>query len=124
MTNKKMLVFIAVFVSVLGFAFIEALKPVINNYSAKQYSINSQYLYTNNEDIQSRNVYFETEVGSSKMIKMLSNVLGINKDDIKDALQGGTKPSELLISNGIFLSDLSEEYSFDIVGEELVRFRV
>ena len=122
MTNKKMLAFIAVFVSVLGFAFIEALKPVINNYSAKQYSVNSQYLYTN-QDIQTRKVYFEAEEGSSKMIDMLSNVLGIDRNDIEDALQGGTKPSELLISNGIFLSDLSEEYSFDIVGEELVRFR-
>ena len=123
MTNKKMLVFIAVFVSVLGFAFIEALKPVINNYSAKQYSVNSQYLYTNQE-IQTRKVYFEAEEGSSKMTNMLSSVLGIDRNDIEDALQGGTKPSELLISNGIFLSDLSEEYSFDIVGEELVRFRV
>ena len=123
MTNKKMLVFIAVFVSVLGFAFIEALKPVINNYSAKQYSVNSQYLYSN-EEIQTRKVYFEAEEGSSKMINMLSNVLGIDRNDIEDALQGGTKPSELLISSGIFLSDLSEEYSFDIVGEELVRFRV
>ncbi len=41
--------------------------------------------------------------------------LVLKKTDIIDALQGGTKPSELLISNGIFLSDLSEEYSFDIV---------
>jgi hypothetical protein len=123
MTNKKMLAFIAVFVSVLGFAFIEALKPVIINYSAKQYSVNSQYLYTN-EEIQTRRVYFEAEDSSSKMINMLSNVLGIDQNDIEDALQGGTKPNELLISNGIFLSDLSEEYSFDIVGEELVRFRV
>ena len=122
MTNKKMLVFIAIFVSVLGFAFIEALKPVINNYSAKQYSVNSQYSYTN-QDIQTRKVYFEAEESSSKMINMLSNVLGIDRNDIEDALQGGTKPSELLISSGIFLSDLSEEYSFDIVGEELVRFR-
>ena len=122
MTNKKMLVFIAIFVSVLGFAFIEALKPVINNYSAKQYSVNSQYLYTNQE-IQTRKVYFEAEEGSSKMTNMLSSVLGIDRNDIEDALQGGTKPSELLISNGIFLSDLSEEYSFDIVGGELVRFR-
>lgn len=122
MTNKKMLVFIAIFVSVLGFAFIEALKPVINNYSAKQYSVNSQYSYTN-QDIQTRKVYFEAEESSSKMINMLSNVLGIDRNDIEDALQGGTKPSELLISSGIFLSDLSEEYSFDIVGGELVRFR-
>lgn len=57
------------------------------------------------------------------MVNMLSEVLSIKKTDIIDALQGGTKPSELLISNGILLSDLSEEYSFDVVSEELVRFR-
>ena len=122
MTNKKMIAFVTIFVSVLGFAFIEALKPVINNYSAKQYTVTSQYEYAD-EDIQSRKVYFEAEESSSKMINMLSKVLGIDMDDIEDALQGGTKPSELLISNGIFLSDLSEEYSFDIVGDGLVRFR-
>jgi len=123
MTNKKMIAFVTIFVSVLGFAFIEALKPVINNYSAKQYTVTSQYEYAD-EDIQSRKVYFEAEESSSKMINMLSKVLDIDMDDIEDALQGGTKPSELLISNGIFLSDLSEEYSFDIVGDGLVRFRV
>jgi len=122
MTNKKMIAFVTIFVSVLGFAFIEALKPVINNYSAKQYTVTSQYEYAD-EDIQSRKVYFEAEESSSKMINMLSKVLDIDMDDIEDALQGGTKPSELLISNGIFLSDLSEEYSFDIVGDGLVRFR-
>jgi hypothetical protein len=122
MTNKKMIAFVTIFVSVLGFAFIEALKPVINNYSAKQYTVTSQYEYAD-EDIQSRKVYFEAEESSSKMINMLSKVLGIDRNDIADALQGGTKPSELLISNGIFLSDLSEEYSFDIVGDGLVRFR-
>ena len=122
MTNKKMIAFVTIFVSVLGFAFIEALKPVINNYSAKQYTVTSQYEYAD-EGIQSRRVYFEAEESSSKMINMLSKVLGIARNDIADALQGGTKPSELLISNGIFLSDLSEEYSFDIVGDGLVRFR-
>ena len=122
MTNKKMIAFVTIFVSVLGFAFIEALKPVINNYSAKQYTVTSQYEYAD-EGIQSRKVYFEAEESSSKMINMLSKVLGIDRNDIADALQGGAKPRELLISKGIFLSDLSEEYSFDIVGDGLVRFR-
>ena len=49
MTNKKIFAFVAIFVSVLGFAFIEALKPVIVSYSAKQYSVNSQYAYSNKE---------------------------------------------------------------------------
>lgn len=123
MTNKKMIAFVAIYVSVLGFAFIEALKPVIASYSAKQYSVNSQYTYSNKEVILKK-VYFEEKEDSSKMVNMLSEVLGIKKIDIIDALRGGTKPSELLISNGIFLSDLSEEYSFDIVGDGLVRFRI
>lgn len=123
MTNKKMIAFVAIYVSVLGFAFIEALKPVIASYSAKQYSVNSQYTYSNKE-VLLKKVYFEEKEDSSKMVNMLSEVLGIKKIDIIDALRGGTKPSELLISNGIFLSDLSEEYSFDIVGDGLVRFRI
>ena len=122
MTNKKMIAFIAIFVSVLGFSFIEALKPVIASYSAKQYSVSSQYIYSNKE-VLLKKVYFEEKEDSSKMVNMLSEVLSIKKTDIIDALQGGTKPSELLISNGILLSDLSEEYSFDIVGDGLVRFR-
>ena len=122
MTNKKMIAFVTIFVSVLGFAFIDALKPVIASYSAKQYSVNSQYTYSNKEELLKK-VYFEEREDSSKMVNMLSEVLGIKKTDIVDVLQGGTKPSELLISNGILLSDLSEEYSFDIVGDGLVRFR-
>ncbi len=122
MTNKKMIAFVAIFVSVLGFSFIEALKPVIASYSAKQYSVSSQYIYSNKEELLKK-VYFEEREDSSKMVNMLSEVLGIKKTDIVDVLQGGTKPSELLISNGILLSDLSEEYSFDIVGDGLVRFR-
>lgn len=117
-----MIAFVAIFVSVLGFAFIEALKPVIASYSVKQYSVNSQYIYSNKE-VLLKKVYFEEKEDSSKMVNMLSEVLGIKKTDIVDVLQGGTKPSELLISNGIFLSDLSEEYLFDIVGDGLVRFR-
>jgi hypothetical protein len=85
-----MIAFVAIFVSVLGFAFIEALKPVIVNYSAKQYSVNSQYIYSN-ESILLKKVYFEEKEGSSKMVNMLSEVLGIKKTDIIDALQGGTK---------------------------------
>jgi len=117
-----MIAFVTIFVSVLGFAFIDALKPVIASYSAKQYSVNSQYTYSNKEELLKK-VYFEEREDSSKMVNMLSEVLGIKKTDIVDVLQGGTKPSELLISNGILLSDLSEEYSFDIVGDGLVRFR-
>jgi len=78
---------------------------------------------TNRERVDS--IHFESKVEEdSKIVNMLSEVLGIEKDDIQLALDGGSKPSELLASYGILLSDISEEYSFDIVGEGLVRFRV
>ena len=55
---------------------------------------------------------------------MLRDVLDISKEDVFTVLEGGMKPSELLMSSGILLSDLSEQYSFDIVGDDLVRFRI
>ena len=122
MTNKKMLAFVAIFVSVLGFAFVGALKPVILDYSIKQYSSQATF-DIKDQKIQLESLHYDSDNQSSKMIDMLSEVLGINREDILISLEGGSKPSEMLLSNGILLSDLSEEYSFDIVGGELVRFR-
>jgi hypothetical protein len=122
MTNKKMLAFVVIFVSVLGFAFVGALKPVILNYSIKQYSSQTAF-DIKDQKIQLESLHYDCDNQSSKMIGMLSEVLGIDKEDILISLEGGSKPSEMLLSNGILLSDLSEEYSFDIVGSELVRFR-
>ena len=122
MTNKKMLAFVAIFVSVLGFAFVGALKPVILDYSIKQYSSQATF-DIKDQKIQLESLHYDCDNQSSKMIDMLSEVLGINREDILISLEGGNKPSEMLLSNGILLSDLSEEYSFDIVGGELVRFR-
>ncbi len=122
MTNKKMLAFVVIFVSVLGFAFVGALKPVILNYSIKQYSSQTAF-DIKDQKIQLESLHYDCDDQSSKMVNMLSEVLGIDKEDILISLEGGSKPSEMLLSNGILLSDLSEEYSFDIVGSELVRFR-
>ncbi len=122
MTNKKMFAFVAIFVSVLGFAFVGALKPVIIDYSIRQYS--SQTVFDiKDEKIQLKSLHYDSKEQSSKMVNMLSEVLEIEKEDILMSLRGGSKPSEMLLSSGILLSDLSDQYSFDIVGDGFVRFR-
>jgi hypothetical protein len=122
MTSKERFAVLAIFVSVLGFAFVTALKPVMSDYVATYRPIARYGIQT--EVINKKSVYYSSkEEGYSKIVEMLSEVLEIGKDDILLSLQGGSKPSELLMSSGIFLSDLSEEYSFDIVGDELVKFR-
>jgi len=122
MTNKKVFAFVAIFVSVLGFAFLGALKPVIIDYSIRQYT--SQTVFDiRNEKPQLKTLHYDSKDQSSKMVDMLSEVLEMEREDIYMSLNGGTKPSEMLLSSGILLSDLSEDYSFDIVGNGLVRFR-
>jgi len=122
MTNKKVFAFVAIFVSVLGFAFVGALKPVIINYSTKQHSSLTVF-NIEDENIQIKTLHYNASSGYSKMVEMLSDVLEMDKDDIVMSLEGGTKPREMLLNSGILLSDLSELYSFDIVGDGLVRFR-
>lgn len=123
MTNKERLIVLTIFISVLGFSFVSALKPVINSYIFNPTNLVSVY-GVNNSVVKYSSVYFESNTDSeSKMVNMLSEVLGIESEDIELALEGGSKPSELLSLQGIYLSDLSEEYSFDIVGDSLVRFR-
>jgi len=124
MTNRERVVVLTIFVSVLGISFVSALRPVINSYIYNPTNLVSSYS-VNNSVIRVDSIHFESKVEEdSKIVNMLSEVLGIEKDDIQLALDGGSKPSELLASYGILLSDISEEYSFDIVGEGLVRFRV
>jgi len=122
MTSKERFAVLAVFVSILGFSFVTALKPVMSDYVATYRPISRYSIQT--EVINKKSVYYSAkEEGYSKIVKMLSEVLEIDKDEILDSLRGGVKPSELLMSSGLFLSDLSDEYSFDIVGDNLVRFR-
>ena len=124
MTNRERVVVLTIFVSVLGISFVSALRPVINSYIYNPTNLVSSYS-VNNSVIRVDSIHFESKVEEdSKIVNMLSEVLGIEKDDIQLALDGGSKPSELLASYDILLSDISEEYSFDIVGEGLVRFRV
>lgn len=122
MTNKDRVAVLAIFVSVLGFSFVAALKPVMISYVAQQSGIHTSFSI-NNSKLALKSVHFKSGSASSKMVRMLSEVLGIPQEDVILALEGGNKPSELLLSSGIFLSDLTDEYSFDIVGENFVRFR-
>lgn len=123
MTNKERLVILAIFVSVLGYSFVSALRPAINEYIYKPTNLASVYSINNSVVVLDSIHYYSNEETESKMVNMLSEVLDIERDDIDLALEAGTTPTELLASSGILLSDLSEEYSFDIVGEKLVRFR-
>jgi len=121
MTNKDRLAVLAIFVSVLGFAFVAALKPVMISYVVKQTGYQSFEI--KDEKIRLKSLHFKTGSEQSKIVNMLSEVLGIPADEILLSLEGGSKPSELLLSSGILLSDLSDEYSFDIVGNGLIKFR-
>ncbi len=122
MTNKDRVAVLAIFVSVLGFSFVAALKPVMISYVAQQGGIYTSFSI-NNSKLALKSVHFRSGGASSKMVRMLSEVLGIPQEDVILSLEGGSKPSEMLMSSGVFLSDLAEEYSFDIFGDGLVRFR-
>lgn len=122
MTNKERLAILAIFVSVLGFAFVSALKPVMISYVVKETGIHlSEDIL--DQKLRLKSLHFKSNSESSKMVSMLSEVLGVPQEEIELSLAGGSKPSELLLNSGILLSDLSNEYSFDIVGDGLVRFR-
>ncbi len=122
MTNKERLAVLAIFVSVLGFAFVSALKPVMISYVVKETGIHlSEDIL--DQKLRLKSLHFKSNSESSKVVSMLSEVLGIPEEEISISLAGGSKPSELLLNSGILLSDLSEEYKFDIVGEGLIRFR-
>ncbi len=122
MTNKDRLAVLAIFVSVLGFSFVAALKPVMISYAIKQDAYNTTFNFES-EKLKLRTLHFKSGSSNSKVVDMLSDVLGMSSDEIQLALEGGMKPSELLLSSGILLSDISEEYSFDIIGNGLIRFR-
>ena len=123
MTNRERVVVLTIFVSVLGIAFVSALRPVINSYIENPTNLISVYS-VNNSVIRVDSIHFESKLEQeSRMVNMLSEVLGLEVEDVQLALEGGSKPSEMLASQGVYLSDLSEEYSFDILGDSLVKFR-
>jgi hypothetical protein len=133
MTNKERVLVLSIFISVFGFSLFNVVNPLEQHIGKPSMVVASEYISKIPISEESTPVDYNFEIArqysrfdgnSSKMVNMLSITLGIPTEDIKDALDGGTKPSEMLASEGILLSDLAEDFNFDIVGERgLVRFR-
>lgn len=132
MTNRERLLVLSIFISIFGFSLFNAVNPLEQRFGKPSLVVASEYIskipvsqeYTYSYNFDVAREYSRFDGNSSKMVNMLSVTLGIPTEDIKDALEGGTKPSEMLASEGILLSDLAEDFNFDIVGERgLVKFR-
>jgi hypothetical protein len=134
MTNKERVLVLSIFISVFGFSLFNVVNPLEQHIGKPSLVVASEYIskIPISEESTSADYNFEIarqysrfDGNSSKMVNMLSITLDIPTEDIKEALDGGAKPSEMLASGGILLSDLAEDFNFDIVGERgLVRFRV
>lgn len=134
MTNKERVLVLSIFISVFGFSLFNVVNPLEQHIGKPSMVVASEYISKIPIYEESTPIDYNFEIArqhsrfdgnSSKMVNMLSITLGISTEDIKEALDGGTKPSEMLASGGILLSDLAEDFNFDIVGERgLVRFRV
>ena len=134
MTNKERVLILSIFISVFGFSLFNAVNPlerhlgmpsfvVASEYISKVPVLEEQYTYDYNFEIDRQHSRFDLE--RSKMVNMLSITLGMSVEDVQESLDGGVKPAEMLASSGILLSDLAEDFNFEIVGErELVRFMV
>lgn len=130
MTKKERLVFLSIFISVLGFSLFSVFNPLENNTGRSSLIVASEYIskapisreYINEYDFEEEN-YYEFRSNESRLVKMLSVTLGLSVNDVVENLDGGIKPSEMLASESILLSDLQDEFDFDIVGERgFVRF--
>ena len=98
MTNKKMFAFVAIFVSVLGFAFVGALKPVIIDYSIRQYT--SQTIFNiKDEKIQLKTLHYDSPDQTSKMV---------NTDYLFTSLTSSLNIDEV----SVYLQKLSESFPF------------
>lgn len=132
MTSKERVLMLSIFISVFGFSLFNAFNPlqqevgvpkfvVASEYISKVPISEEEYVYDYNFDVDRQ--YSRFDSNKSKMVNMLSITLGIPTDEVQEALDGGVKPSEMLASNGILLSDLAEDFNFEIVGERgLVKF--
>jgi hypothetical protein len=135
MTKRERLIVLSIFISVFGFSLFNAVNPleqrfgkpsliVASEYISKIPNISERYSLLA-QDFEVERQYTLTIESESKIEGMLSSVLGIPIEDIKESLAGGVKPSEMLASSGILLSDLEDEFNFEIVGDRgLVRFNV
>jgi hypothetical protein len=132
MTNKERVLVLSIFISVFGFSLFNVVNPLEQRIGKSSMVVTSEYIskLPISEEYSPLDYNFEIDRqysrfdgNSSKMVNMLSITLGIPTEDIQEALDGGSKPSELLASSGILLSDLAEDFNFDIIGERgLVKF--
>ncbi len=132
MTNKERVVMLSIFISVFGFSLFTAFNPLQQDIGVPKFVVASEYItkvplseeeyaYDYNFDVDRQ--YSRFDSNRSKMVNMLSITLGIPTDEVQEALDGGVRPSEMLASNGVLLSDLAEDFNFEIVGERgFVRF--
>lgn len=131
MTNKERFVLLSIFISVLGFSLFSAFNPLEQHVGKSSLVVASEYITKapvleeeyGDYDFEEERVH-KFDSNESKVISMLNKVLGLSAEDIEHSLDGGVKPSEMLASEGILLSDLTDEFNFDVVGERgLIRFR-
>ena len=123
---------LSIFISVFGFSLFNAFNPLQQEIGVPKFVVASEYIskaplsqegyiYDYNFDVDRQ--YSRFDSNRSKMVNMLSITLGISTDEIQEALDGGVRPSEMLATNGILLSDLAEDFNFEIIGERgLVKF--
>ena len=133
MTNKERVVMLSIFISVFGFSLFNAVNPLEQHTGNPSFVVASEYIskvpvfseeYKSELNLEVDRQYSRFDSGKSKMVNMLSITLGMSVEDVQVSLDGGVKPSELLANSGILLSDLAEDFNFDIVGERgLVKFR-
>ncbi|MDX9739129.1 MAG: hypothetical protein RBT33_02090 [Candidatus Dojkabacteria bacterium] len=133
MTNKERVLILSIFISVFGFSLFNAVNPLESHIGNTSFVVASEYISKVPVVLEDETLDLRSEVerqhsrfdsSKPKMVNMLSITLGLSAEDVQESLDGGVKPSEMLASNGILLSDLAEEFNFDIVGERgLVRFR-
>jgi len=133
MTKRERVIVLSIFISVFGFSLFNAVNPLEQRFGKPSLVVASEYISkipSISERYSLLAVDFEVErqyplplENESKIEGMLSTVLDIPMEDIKESLAGGVKPSELLASSGILLSDLADEFNFDIVGDGgLIKF--
>ena len=133
MTNKERVLILSIFISVFGFSLFNAVNPLESHMGNPSFVIASEYISKMPVVVEEETSDLRSEVdrqrsrfdsSKPKMVNMLSITLGMSVEDVQESLDGGVKPSEMLASSGILLSDLAEEFNFDIIGERgLVKFR-
>lgn len=122
MTKKERLFVLTLVITMFGFSVFGLIDSKENrNVSQIRFEIEAKSEKDVNDDYDNYK-NSQNRFKDSRMISMLSKVLEIPKVDIWNALNGGLTPAELLSDSGVLLSDLQEEYNFQIVHDQFVKF--